>query len=245
MTDLEAARTQGTWEKERATLTSLGEDTIGCILERKHAAKFGVSTEELDERIQKNLSVLKSGIGKLEQSLSDAEESTGRDKSELRRWEEAILQLSKQYDRIEAMARGEETMNLFTQRNSPRNKGGNKAVRFTDPVEATMDEELSNGESLHLQQRIMDEQDAQLDELSETIARQKHIGLLINEELDLHVDLLEETEGRVDSTSRRLRGAGRRLEQVLQSSVRNSRGTTIIAILVVILILVIVIANKI
>lgn len=48
---------------------------------------------------------------------------------------------------------------------------------------------------------------------------------MINDELDLHVDLLEETEERVDRTSSRLRGAGRRLERVLEDSVKNSKGT--------------------
>ncbi|KAI8911223.1 hypothetical protein DFJ77DRAFT_469247 [Powellomyces hirtus] len=240
--------TNPAWESERFTLEILGEDISTLILEKKHAVRTGVSVGDLDSRIRRNLQTFRDGIEKLEQSLSEAEESSGRGTSDLRRWEEALLKLSQQYDRLELMARGEDgdhalaRKQLLARSSSATTKGG-KAVRFVEPLDDGDGSEDVGG-ALQLQQRIMDDQDTQLDELSATIGRQKQIGILINDELDLHVDLLEETEERVDSTHRRLQGAGRRLEQVLLSSARNSKGTTIIGILVVILILVIVVARK-
>ncbi|TPX61204.1 hypothetical protein PhCBS80983_g01296 [Powellomyces hirtus] len=264
--------TNPAWESERFTLEILGEDISTLILEKKHAVRTGVSVGDLDSRIRRNLQTFRDGIEKLEQSLSEAEESSGRGTSDLRRWEEAVLKLSQQYDRLELMARGEDgdhalaRKQLLARSSSATTKGG-KAVRFVEPLDDGDGSEDVGG-ALQLQQRIMDDQDTQLDELSATIGRQKQIGILINDELDLHVDLLEETEERVDSTHRRLQGAGRRLEQVLLSSARNSKGssnhqqwskvkigfadeyvadvagTTIIGVLVVILILVIVVARK-
>jgi syntaxin 8 len=68
------------------------------------------------------------------------------------------------------------------------------------------------------------DQDTQLDHLSEAISRQKHIGLLISDELDLHIDLIEETEEAVESTQSRLNGASRSLRDIHASSQSNWRG---------------------
>ncbi|KAI9093449.1 hypothetical protein DFS34DRAFT_630753 [Phlyctochytrium arcticum] len=247
------------WETAATRLRALCQDTTSAILERRHASKFGVDTEELDRVISQNLEILKAGIAKLEGELSVAEESSGSDKNELRRWEEALLELSKLYDRTEGIARGEDASTVYANERSSlglewsRNGSriGSKSVRFSNQVDSSplgqdngVDGELQAGEHVLLQQRIMDDQDSHLDELSATIERQKHIGLMINDELDLHVDLLEDTETRVDSTQQRLRGVGRRLERVMMNSTSSSRGTTVMCALFVILILVIVAARK-
>ncbi|KAI8820158.1 uncharacterized protein EV422DRAFT_81049 [Fimicolochytrium jonesii] len=253
-TDLEKGRPQNNpaWEKQQLTLTLLGEDISALILEKKHATRAGLDTSEQDGKIKRHLATMKDGIGRLEQSLSEAEDAGGRDVTELRRWEESVLQLSQTHDRLDVMSRGEDGAHLLAKkellaRPSSGNSAKGKTVRFTEPFDGTESNdgiEMDAGSSLQLHQRIMDDQDNQLDELAETIGRQKQIGLMINDELDLHVDLLEETETRVDNTHRRLQGAGRRLEQVLLSGSRNSKGNTLICILVGILILVIVIAKK-
>jgi hypothetical protein len=62
------------------------------------------------------------------------------------------------------------------------------------------------------------EQDRQLDELSRVIGRQKEIGLTISDELDYQVDLLQQTEERIDDTDQRLARARRRLDQVLKKA---------------------------
>ncbi|KAJ3286521.1 hypothetical protein HK104_008990 [Borealophlyctis nickersoniae] len=255
--DLErAAKSSFSWETEEATLKSLGDDTLAIVLERKRALKAGVALSDYDKRIKDSLGVLKAGIGQLEQRLSEAEDTGGRNATDLRRWEEAILQLSKQYDRLEFMVRAEDEDNpsarreLFTPPPRAQPSGSSrkdKSVRFTSSSEEDGDGsglELQSGEMLTLQKRIIDDQDAQLDLLSETISRQKQLGMMISDELDLHVDLLEETEERVDATGERLRGAGRRLGDVSKAAASSSRGTTVIIILVIILMIVIVMAKK-
>lgn len=77
MADIETPKTTPSWEKDHSTLEALGEDTLACILERKHAQKFGVGTEELDARIQKSLIVFKEGVRRMEEGLSTAEELGG------------------------------------------------------------------------------------------------------------------------------------------------------------------------
>ena len=53
---------------------------------------------------------------------------------------------------------------------------------------ATVD--LDNAGILQLQRNMMMRQDDELDELSRVVSSTKHIGLAVNEELDLHARLL-------------------------------------------------------
>ncbi|KAJ3013236.1 hypothetical protein HKX48_005865 [Thoreauomyces humboldtii] len=249
--DLESGQiSSGTWEKDRLSLEILSDDISTLLLEKRHAERTRAdssTTRDLDSQIRSSLATLKDGIKRIEQRLSAEEDSGDRTALELRGWEEAVLTLSQQYDRLDAMAKAEDgtvtaeataaRKALFTRRAGP------ETTRFSEPEHDSDGDDDGAGGSLQLQQRIMDDQDTQLDELAATIGRQKHIGLMINEELDLHVELLEDTEGRVDATHRRLEGAGRRLSQVLDAAAHTSTGNTFVAILILVLIVVIVIAK--
>ncbi|KAJ3384508.1 hypothetical protein HDU84_002901 [Entophlyctis sp. JEL0112] len=70
---------------------------------------------------------------------------------------------------------------------------------------------MSSGELLQLQTRLIDDQDAHLDALSNTILRQKHIGMQIGDELDLHVNLLQQTDESMERTQSRLGNVNRDL----------------------------------
>lgn len=67
---------------------------------------------------------------------------------------------------------------------------------------------------LGAQQTLMDEQDDRLAQLSTSIAAQTHLSRQIGSELDLHHQLLEETDEAMDRTSARMRGARKRLDKV-------------------------------
>ena len=73
----------------------------------------------------------------------------------------------------------------------------NERSIFANSPSNNSNDHLNENELLQLQNRIIDDQDSRLDQLSETIQRQKNLGILIGNELDLHVDLLEETENAV------------------------------------------------
>jgi syntaxin 8 len=88
-----------------------------------------------------------------------------------------------------------------------------------------------------------EDQDTHLDVLSESIRRQKEIGMQIGDELELHIDLLDQTEADVDNSQDRLGAAGRRLRSVHEISKSANSGNALIAILVVILLIVIIIAK--
>lgn len=65
------------------------------------------------------------------------------------------------------------------------------------------------------------EQDQHLDLLSHSITRQHHISLQINEELDVHSDLLQELDTQIDRTEGRLGRARKSLDKVVRGVKNN------------------------
>ena len=61
-----------------------------------------------------------------------------------------------------------------------------------------------------------------LDELAQSIGRQHHISLQINEELDVHHGLLGSMDEEVDRTGNRLSQARRKLDRVARGAKENS-----------------------
>lgn len=58
------------------------------------------------------------------------------------------------------------------------------------------------------------DQDERLNLLSHSIVRQNHLSIQIGSELDLHNELLEDTDHAMDRTTARLSGAKKRLDKV-------------------------------
>ncbi|WFD42492.1 hypothetical protein MPSI1_001137 [Malassezia psittaci] len=74
------------------------------------------------------------------------------------------------------------------------------------------DERMAAQQLAHQASAFRD-QDTQLENLSTSISRQHHLSLRMNEELELHTDLLHDLDRGVDNTELRLGGASDRLER--------------------------------
>ncbi|CDS00872.1 uncharacterized protein SPSC_03197 [Sporisorium scitamineum] len=96
----------------------------------------------------------------------------------------------------------------------------------------------SDSELPALQQQHWDEQDQHLDALSASLNRQHEMSLQMNEELDLHQELLEEFDGDVDRTGLILGGAANQLD-LLRNSIEDHGMVWILGALIVTLILLI------
>ena len=80
----------------------------------------------------------------------------------------------------------------------------------------------STGDMLQSQRELMDEQDLHLDNLSQSINRQRDLSLQINDELDVHTGLLEELDEELDSTGTRMSRARQKLDRVACGAKQNS-----------------------
>ncbi|GAC92648.1 hypothetical protein PHSY_000202 [Pseudozyma hubeiensis SY62] len=76
---------------------------------------------------------------------------------------------------------------------------------------------LSNSDEAGLQQHHWDQQDQHLDALTASLNRQHEMSLQMNEELDLHQELLEEFDGDANRTGLRLGGATSQMDRLRNS----------------------------
>ncbi|CAG8532911.1 28_t:CDS:2 [Ambispora leptoticha] len=209
-------------------LTVLADNTLVTIYERKRCKSENINHDSHDIIINKNLVKLRSGIKELEQELSLAEETRSLSSQDLREKEDTLIKLTKQVEKLEALmgesndiSARELLLDLNSSIEPSGGKSKKKSVRFTDPIAEL--NEFDDHQVLQLQQRIMSEQDEDLDRLDEAVGRQRELGILIGEELDYHVELLTETEHAVDNTEGRLASARRRLNRVSKQAKEQGR----------------------
>lgn len=88
------------------------------------------------------------------------------------------------------------------------------------PRDSQKDQEAA--QQLAMQTSAFQNQDMHLDHLSASISRQHDLSLRMNEELELHSDLLHDMNHGVDNTQLRLGGANSRLEHFRQGMRENS-----------------------
>ncbi|SPO23462.1 uncharacterized protein UTRI_02141 [Ustilago trichophora] len=98
--------------------------------------------------------------------------------------------------------------------------------------------DATNAELAGLQQQHWNDQDLHLDALSASLSRQHEMSLQMNEELDLHHELLEEFDRDADGTGLRLGGAANQLDR-LRNSLKDHGSAWILGALIVTLILLI------
>lgn len=89
-------------------------------------------------------------------------------------------------------------------------------------------------------QQILDEQDAQLDALGQSIARQRELSMQIGDELDDHVAMLDETDRMVDRHQGRLDRARRQVGKITRSANDNKQIVAIILLIVILILLIVI-----
>lgn len=89
-------------------------------------------------------------------------------------------------------------------------------------------------------QRILSEQDAQLDTLGESIGRQHQLSIQIGDELEGHIALLDDVDEHVDRHQGRLNNARRRLDKIRRKAGDNWSMMTIVGLIIVLVILIVI-----
>ncbi|KAI9031167.1 hypothetical protein DFJ74DRAFT_654837 [Hyaloraphidium curvatum] len=238
------------WRADTGDVTAKLEDAANLLFERNKRAKLNLSTETKDAEIAELMRDAREGISKLEGMLSLAEERGTSTPRDLKMWEDSLINLTKQFERIENVALSSNAIDSNASARAellaaPAKKRETLTVlpddepdegRPSDPYADKSDPEL-----LQLQKDIMEDQDQSLDALVSVIERQKQIGVQINQELDYHIELLEDTEERVDATTGRLGSAQKRLD-VVRKTVSSNWGlcTTVglVGLLMVVLVII-------
>lgn len=114
--------------------------------------------------------------------------------------------------------------------------------RYTDDPSETPDptDDMTNQQLHGYHQQVLREQDDQLDTLSESIGRQRHLAMQVGDELEGQVALLDEVDRGVDRHQGRLDGAKKRLKGVSNKAKENWGMTTIIVLIVILVLLIVI-----
>ncbi|KAH0605509.1 uncharacterized protein H6S33_004731 [Morchella sextelata] len=215
-------------------------------------------TPESDADIARSLSTLHAGIEQLEKEQQQLEEHGDSTSQVLREREDILIRLRTQHDDLHSLfthppsspsspaptPTATPTHPAATLRRSPSADTAarealmgpretpsalRKTVRFSD---------LDNTQVLQLHQRVMEEQDEDLDRLSVSIRNQRELSIQIGDELEGHVQLLDGVDELVERHTERLGGARRGLG-VVERGVRENGSLVVIVVLIVVLVVLI------
>ncbi|EEA28845.1 hypothetical protein TMatcc_002800 [Talaromyces marneffei ATCC 18224] len=107
--------------------------------------------------------------------------------------------------------------------------------------QAYLDTSNLDNQQIHAHhQRILSEQDAQLDSLGESIGRQHQLSIQIGDELEGQIALLDDVDEHVDRHQGRLNNARRRLDKIRRKAGDNWSMMTIIGLIIVLVILIVI-----
>ncbi|KAG7285350.1 hypothetical protein NEMBOFW57_009973 [Staphylotrichum longicolle] len=131
---------------------------------------------------------------------------------------------------------------LFPYRDDPNAAGGGAAdddsAGYRDHVAAS---NLTNAQIHAYHRQILSDQDAQLDALGESIARQRELSMQIGDELDSQVLLLDESERAADRQAGALSRARNHVGRIARGAAESGEGRQLGAIVVLIIVLVLLI----
>jgi len=116
--------------------------------------------------------------------------------------------------------------------------------RYTDEPEGEgyRDEasQLSNVQIHAYHQRVLDQQDEQLDRLGASIARQRELSMQIGDELDDQVAILDDVDAAVDRHQGRLDRAKRQVNKISRAAGESKQMVVIIALILILVLLIVI-----
>jgi t-SNARE complex subunit (syntaxin) len=166
-------------------------------------------------------------LKKLEKELSEAEEKRLVTSGELQRREDTIVDLTNFKDRLEQLA---------------EKRSGKANQTAIQVYGGGGDEEDDSGALLNMQKTLREEQDQHLESLSHVLSRQKQLGQMIGDELDLQSELLDDLDTDLDRTKGKMSRTMRTLDTVGKAA-KSRKGTVAIVLLIVAIIIVIIVIS--
>ncbi|KAJ1656037.1 hypothetical protein IWQ61_004324 [Dispira simplex] len=215
-------------------LTAAADDVFALILELERMRKLGLDTADQEARIATQSGDIEAGVRELEEVLRANEESGKFTTTELKKQENAFISLVEKLERIQENSKQKKSTarDLLLQYHK---KSSSDATSSTTHTPATVVdimggvENVPGGEAdmdavqmLQLQERTFEDQDRSLEALGQSVRRQHELGLTMNQELDYHIQLLDETEQATDRTGHHLQFAHRSLDN-FQRKARKAR----------------------
>ncbi|RCI14372.1 hypothetical protein L249_6020 [Ophiocordyceps polyrhachis-furcata BCC 54312] len=231
------------------------------LLERHRSKSLDVDCDSQDRQLARSLEQFRDGLESLEIEKTRLEEAG--DLSAIKPVSNELLVLQKQFDDLTSQFHGFSTPvpstvdDLYASTSSISRKP--KTVRFNDTSPVASDQlfrpyhddpsddsagcrrtaETLNNQQLHkYHSQILDEQDEHLDQLGQSIGRQRELSMRIGDELDCHVAILDEVEAATDRHQSRLDRATRTIRRVTKGASENKQMTAIVILIIILVLLI-------
>ena len=134
----------------------------------------------------------------------------------------------------------------FTDAPSDAHEEANRAALFPyrdEPDGAPDHTSLDNQQIHEYHKNVLQEQDEQLDRLGDSIGRQRELSIQIGDELDEHVQMLDEVEVHMDRQLSKMGKARKSLGNVARKA-KDNKQITVILVLIIVLVLLIIILKS-
>ncbi|KAI8379503.1 Phox homologous domain-containing protein [Radiomyces spectabilis] len=222
------------WLDEYNDMTNTAREIRSLINRRAtHIARNEISaSHNCSVQAKKLLMTLSSRLSSLDAGLSGVA-SEDMSSGELRRRRDMLSNLKEERDglmRLIQSGRQEQDLLYQSLPTGPAMRvnemHGDKSVSMASaqrplqgqPMPLATETEVTRGLDneglLQYQQQVMKEQDDQVAQFSAILARQKQLGLVIGDELDVQNQLLDELDGDVGRTHTKLKFANKKLEKI-------------------------------
>ncbi|CDZ96364.1 SNARE protein TLG1/Syntaxin 6 [Phaffia rhodozyma] len=251
-------------------LSALSSSTLPLVLERQRSISIGLQPPAFTEAtILKNLNLIQQGLQAIhfQSSTAPVSDSKGlRDgldrllglmeqdpagKEKVISIREFLTELATPLPSVASTRPASPTMPaahlprtnepVFGESKPQSNKPYSSYRDEEDEESSPFDEPYRDDSEVMMQQReMMSDQDARLAQLSTSINRQHHLSLQIGDELEVHQDLLDDTDHALDRTTVRLDRARRQLDGFAGKAKENASAVTIVILIVLLAILILV-----
>ena len=179
-------------------------EAMECIQERSELAKRGVDAARLAAVARRKLGTLRSKIDALDRTVEDGGKATDQ---EVQRRKQLVSVLNTKHENMTQLL---SKVGKYATLAETRPKGA--------PRETEKTAQLETGEILQLQDRIMRDQDGDIESMSRDVSGIKHVALTINDELTLHQRLLDDLDEDLDYTHRNVKTLQKRIAYIMKRS---------------------------
>jgi len=197
---------QDEWMRTFERLEQLADETFADVNERNKLLRQNVSTSKQNASIRRKMQQLSTEINQLVNDLDRLASKRKLNGKEVGRRQDLLEGLLNRRDRLQAMCKEEESIERETLFDGIVNTGKTWGTQETvDTVNRT------NQDVSYLQRQKMKDQDAQMDGLIGSVAKQNEVAVEISNELDVHSALLDDMQDGVAGTTENVRKTNVRL----------------------------------
>eukprot|EP00249_Psilotum_nudum_P011624 c23283_g1_i1 orf=402-1112(+) len=217
------------WLKEFEEAMGLADDVAARIRERDSIIASGGDPSRLVSSTRRKITVLGSSLDRLESLLQNPPAKPTLHEKELYRRQDMLLGIRYKTKQMAASLSTSQPQN----RTVLGQDDGKKVIDTHRPTSI-----LDNYGLAGSQTQIMREQQDSLANLGETANSTKHIGLAVNEEVDLQTRLLDDLHQDVGATSSHLKTVKRKLSGLTREASRTCSLSLVCLLLLGILVLI-------